>query len=107
MAEVDLNLKSSLEQLPSNSDKTKNKEEKREEIKLDKVVTGNVTVKKRGFFKRFKKSMVSEDAENVGGYVFHDIIVPTIIEPITINTIITMDKAAVSNLWTSLDETCT
>lgn len=78
MAEVDLNLKSSLEQLPSNSDKTKNKEEKHEEIKLDKVVTGNVTVKKRGFFKRFKKSMVSEDAENVGGYVFHDIIVPTI-----------------------------
>ena len=78
MAEVNLNLKSSLEQLPSNSDKIKNKEEKHEEIKLDKVVTGNVTVKKRGFFKRFKKSMVSEDAENVGGYVIQDIIIPTI-----------------------------
>lgn len=78
MAEVDLNLKSSLEQLPSNSDKIKNKEEKREEIKLDKVVTGNITVKKRGFFKRFKKSMVSEDAENVGGYVIQDIIIPTV-----------------------------
>ena len=78
MAEVDLNLKSSLEQLPSNSDKIKNKEEKHEEIKLDKVVTGNVTVKKRGFFKRFKKSMVSEDAENVGGYVIQDIIIPTV-----------------------------
>ena len=78
MAEVNLNLKSSLEQLPSNSDKIKNKEEKHEEIKLDKVVTGNVTVKKRGFFKRFKKSMVSEDAENVGGYVIQDIIIPTV-----------------------------
>ena len=78
MAEVNLNLKSSLEQLPSNSDKIKNKEEKHEEIKLDKVVTVNVTVKKRGFFKRFKKSMVSEDAENVGGYVIQDIIIPTV-----------------------------
>ena len=78
MTEVDLNLKSSLEQLPSNSDKIKNKEEKHEEIKLDKVVTVNVTVKKRGFFKRFKKSMVSEDAENVGGYVIQDIIIPTV-----------------------------
>lgn len=78
MAEVDLNLKSSLEQLPSNSDKLKNKEEKHEEIKLDKVVTENVTVKRRGFFKRFKKSMVSEDAENVGGYVIQDIIIPTV-----------------------------
>ena len=35
------------------------------------------------------------------------IIVPTIIEPITINTIATVDKTAVTNLWTSLSEAST
>ena len=78
MAEVDMKFdpNSSLN-LPSNSDKSKS-EHKKEEKKIQKVVTGNVTVKKKGFFKKFKNSMISEDANSVGGYVVSDIVIPMV-----------------------------
>lgn len=79
MAEVKLDTGSSLD-LPSNSYKSKEKmTTKKEEKHIPKAeLKGNVTVKKRGFLSKFKGSMVSEDAGNVGEYIVTDIVIPTV-----------------------------
>ena len=78
MAEVDLNFNSSIKNLPSNSDKLKNKKEPVKEKHLQKVVKNEVTIKKKSLFSKFKKDVVSEDAGTVGEYVLKDVILPTI-----------------------------
>lgn len=81
MAEIDIDFSSSSSlNFPSNTNKSKmeNKEDKKEEKKIDKVVTGDIKIKKKGFFRRFKGSMVSEDANSVGDYVVKDIVIPAV-----------------------------
>lgn len=78
MAEVKMDTGSSLD-LPSNSYKSKEKAMKKEEKHMPKAnLKGNVTIKKRGFLSKFKGSMVSEDAGNVGEYIITDIVIPTV-----------------------------
>lgn len=81
MAEVDninFDVSSSLN-LPSMSDKNKVQNENiKEEKHIEKAIKGNVKIKKKGFLSKFKKSMVSEDANGVGDYVFKDIVIPAI-----------------------------
>lgn len=78
MAEIDLNFNSSIQNLPSNSDKLKNGKEPVKEKHLQKVVKNEVTIKKKSLFSKFKKDVVSKDAGTVGEYVLKDVILPTI-----------------------------
>lgn len=77
MAEVNIPLDINYSDLPSNSDKSK-MENKKQEKKIQKVISNEVTIKKKGIFNKFKNSMVSEDVNSVGEYVVKDIVLPTI-----------------------------
>lgn len=77
MAEVKIPMDTNYSDLPSNSDKSKI-ENKKPEKRIQKVVSNEVTIKKKGFFNKFKNSMVSEDANSVGEYVVKDIVLPTL-----------------------------
>lgn len=82
MAEVNIPIDIPFSDLPSNSDKSKvektDKKVEKPEKRIKKVVSNEVTVKKKGFLSNFKKSMVSEDASSVGEYVIKDIVLPTV-----------------------------
>ena len=80
MAEVDMDFGSSLQNLPSNSNKSKmeKKQSKPQEKRIEPVVTGEVQIKKKGFLKRFRGSMISEDAHSVGEYVIKEVVLPTV-----------------------------
>lgn len=72
-----------LSEIPSNSNKNKNEQET--EVKtppknITPSVTEGVTLKKKGFFSNFKKSMIAEDAATVGSYIVDEVIVPTLKE---------------------------
>lgn len=69
---------------PSNS---LNKKKKEKDVELpkktvEKVVTGEVTVKKKTIGDKFKETFVADDAENVGSYIFKDVVIPTVKETI-------------------------
>ena len=79
MAEVKMPEDINISDYPSNSNKSKQKQnEPNREKKIQKVVSNDVTIKKKGFFSRFKHSMMSEDANTVGEYVVKDIVVPMV-----------------------------
>ena len=80
MAEVDMDFGSSLQNLPSNSNKSKmeKKQSKPQEKRIEPVVTGEVQIKKKGFLKRFRGSMISEDAHGIGEYIIKEIVLPTV-----------------------------
>lgn len=66
--------------LPSNSYKSKqmaqtNKEKQEERKKVEKVVKGNVKVKKKN---PIANAFISEEASNVKSYIFADVLIPTI-----------------------------
>ena len=62
---------------PSNSHASKEKKENLPaEKKVEKIVTGNATIKKKGFAKRFTDIFVAEDARSVGEFILQDVIVP-------------------------------
>lgn len=64
---------------PSNSHASKEKGQKDNtpaEKKVEKIVTGNATVKKKGLAKRFTDIFVAEDARSVGDFILQDVIVP-------------------------------
>jgi len=65
--------------IPGNSHKSREAEpasEPRE--KVEKVVSGNVVTKKPPFWRRLGRSIVAEDATNLGDYVLMDVIVPAV-----------------------------
>lgn len=68
---------------PSNSQRvTTQKPIKEEEIKpkVEKVVTGDVKRKKKTIGDKFKDTFLVSDSKTVGGFVFTDVIVPTVKE---------------------------
>lgn len=67
---------------PSNSLKKKEKDVKLPKKTIKKVVTGEVTVKKKNLSDKFKDTFVADDAQNVGSYIFKDVVIPTIKETI-------------------------
>lgn len=66
----------------SNSHKSK-QENNKEGKNVQKVVTGVATVKKKSELNKFIGNFISEDAGNVGSYLFTDVIVPGIVKIIT------------------------
>ena len=79
MAEIDLKMGSINDlDLPSKSDKLKINNDLINNKKEPVVSNDDIRIKKRGFLKTFKKSMISDDAESIGGYVLKDIVIPTI-----------------------------
>lgn len=72
-----------MENYQSNSHKSKQAAKEAEEKKVQKVVSGVATVKKQNGFNKFIGNFISEDANNVGSYLFTDVIVPGIVKIIT------------------------
>lgn len=50
--------------------------EEKEEKKIEKVVTGVVRKKKRGFIKKATDVFIGEDVGNVGEYILYDVLIP-------------------------------
>ena len=53
-------------------------EQKNKDIKIEKVVTGNVITKKKSKARKFTEELVSEDAKNVKSYVLGEVLIPAI-----------------------------
>ena len=45
---------------------------------FDKVIEGEAIVKEKSFFKKIGETFLSEDAQNVKGYIIRDVIIPAI-----------------------------
>lgn len=66
-----------MENYSSNSNKTREKRRAAErQRKVEKVVSGNVVVKKKGIFDKAKELFTPEDVANAKSYIWWDIIVP-------------------------------
>lgn len=64
---------------PSNSHYHKKKEEVSEDSpkrKVEKVVRGEVTERKRSLADRFRSAFAGDDAKTVGSYIFSDVVIP-------------------------------
>lgn len=61
-----------------NSLKTEKKKEPREEKRAEKVVKGNVKVRKKSEARKLADTFIAEDARKVKDYVWSDVLVPTI-----------------------------
>lgn len=48
------------------------------EKKIEKVVTGNVTIKKKSALAKIRDTFIAEDADKVGNYILLDVLVPSI-----------------------------
>ena len=59
-----------IESFPSNSNKAK------EEIRLEKVVSGNVKRKKKSIGRQLSETFLEDDARSVGDHLFWDILIP-------------------------------
>lgn len=64
-----------MDEYKSNSHKSKEQKEVTDK-KVEKVVTGDVTVRKKGGTQKLASAFISEDATNVKSYVLMDIIIP-------------------------------
>jgi len=62
----------------SNKSKHENVDEKIGEPKLEKVVTGKVITKKKGFFQKLSDEFISEDATSLKSFIFGDVLIPAI-----------------------------
>lgn len=73
-----------IENYPSNSFKTKEVQNRVEEKKkLDKVVVGQVKVKKKSGLSKFISGFVADETQDIKTYLFKDVVVPTIKKTIT------------------------
>lgn len=61
----------------SNRFKEEQKNEEREK-KVEKVVTGAVTTRKKSGLQKFASEFISEDAKNIKSYVFGEVLIPAI-----------------------------
>lgn len=77
MANVDLNrpLPTS-DDFPSNSFKSRKKQEERP--KIQKIITGSVVRKKKSFGRKLVDIFISEDIEDVKGYILYEVLIPSI-----------------------------
>lgn len=48
------------------------------EKKIEKIVTGNVTIKKKSALAKIRDMFIAEDADKVGSYIVMDVLVPSI-----------------------------
>lgn len=64
-----------MDEYKSNSHKSK---VEAEEKRVEKVVTGKVTSKKKSHFRKFTDMLITEDADSLKSYILLDVIVPAI-----------------------------
>lgn len=64
-----------MDEYKTNSHKSK---AKAEEKKIEKIVTGRVTSKKKSGFRKFTDLLVPEDMDSVKSYILLDVVIPTI-----------------------------
>ena len=62
------------DKFPPNSKANKN--ERPEEKKIEKVVTGTVKRQKRGIGKKISDTFLEDDTRSVGSYIFYDVLIP-------------------------------
>lgn len=70
-----------MDEYKPNSHRFKEEQRKNEEIserKVEKIVSTPVLTKKRSGFKKFKDSLISEDANNIKTFILGDVLIPTI-----------------------------
>lgn len=66
-------------EFPSNSHSSKKEptsDKKREEKKVEKIVTGTVVKQKKSLGKRFSENFLGEDSKSVGEYIVTEVLVP-------------------------------
>lgn len=66
------------EEFPSNSHyhKVDASEEEKPEKKVEKIVRGEVTERKKSLADRFRSAFAGDDARTVGSYIFSDVVIP-------------------------------
>lgn len=64
-----------METYPSNAHKPKNQAPKPEK-KVEKVVTGHATTKKKSELRKFTDAFITEDAANVKSFIIQDVVIP-------------------------------
>lgn len=67
-----------MDEFKPNSYKSKTEEPKKPEKKVEKVVTGTVTTKKKSEFSKFAGNFIAEDAGNLGNYILQDVLIPAL-----------------------------
>lgn len=67
-----------MEVLKPNSNRFKEEQKIKEREKVEKVVTGKVMTKKKSKLGLFAREIISEDAGNIGTYIWKDVLIPTI-----------------------------
>lgn len=74
-----------MEEYSSNShiSREKNNVEQPAEKKVESVVSGSTTTKKKSRWRRFRDAIVSEDSANVKSYIFMDVLIPKIKEALS------------------------
>ena len=64
-----------------NSNKYKEEQKQKEQLpekRVEKVVTGAVTTRKKSGVRKFAEEFISEDAKNIKSYVFGEVLIPAI-----------------------------
>lgn len=64
---------------PSNSKLNKRESQPQQRVedrKIEKVVTGTVRKQKRGLGKKLAETFLEDDTKSVGSYIFHDVLIP-------------------------------
>lgn len=59
-----------------NSNKYKEEQKAAAEKKVEKVITGNATVRKKSAFSKLAEEFISDDAKNIKSYVIGDVLIP-------------------------------
>lgn len=65
-------------EIKPNSHKYKEEQQKQTEKRAEKVVTGQVIVKKKSGLQKFAGEFISEDAKNIKDFIFGDVLIPAI-----------------------------
>lgn len=73
----------SIDSFQPNSHKYKAEQAEKKEKKIEKVVQGQVQTRKKPLGKKMAETFLSDDVENVKGFIFFDVIVPTIKDTIS------------------------
>ena len=67
-----------MEEYKPNSNRSKTEQANNEDRKIEKVVTGPVTTRKKSGFDKFKSEIISDDAKNIKSYVIGEVLIPAI-----------------------------
>ena len=67
-----------MEEYKPNSNKSKAELAKKEDHKVEKIISGPVKTRKKNGFDKFKSEIISDDAKNIKSYVLGEVLIPAI-----------------------------